>query len=209
MLNKRIKSLLVAGLVILGMSGNAFALETTVISGNDNASSNPENFCGHTGSKLNTGEPGEHILDGKIKIVISDDGKYASVTSLKEKIKVLEDGKEVEKEFDMVKIKYVHVKGADAYNCYTFAENENGGSNFSSPLKNGKIPGISHITVVYEVIDNSKKSNIPETPITPDVPTTPTTQEPVTGDASIMPIVATAAISAVGLLVLNKKDDEE
>jgi hypothetical protein len=34
-------------------------------------------------------------------------------------------------------------------------------------------------------------------------------KDPETGDTSIMPIVVTAVVSAAGLFVLNKKDDEE
>ena len=35
------------------------------------------------------------------------------------------------------------------------------------------------------------------------------TDEPVAGDASIMPIAVTAVLSAAGLYLVNKKDDEE
>lgn len=208
MLNKRIKSVLVAGLLILGMSGNAFALEQNFYKGNDKGQCE----CS-IDNKLENPSTGEHILDGVIKITISEDGKYAKIEPLKD-----ENG------YDLAKIHAVHMKGGPNYYCYKLNAEESWVDNLSCPLNGGgKIPEISHISVDYEVVPESErpapedkdKDGIPDhkddeviIPETPEGPNSGTT-EPPTGDAGIMSIVAVATVSAAGLFVLRKKDDEE
>ena len=196
MLNKRIKSMLVVGLLVVGMSGNAFALDKTEYDGNDG-----KGQCSHTVSganKLENPSAGEHILGGVIKITVSADKKYAKVEPLKD-----------DYGYDLAKIKAVHMKGGDGYNCYVLEEGETWVENLSCPLNNGgKIPDISHITVDYKVVPESERP-IPgdksDKPIDPGAGGT----QPPTGDASMTSIVAIAAVSVAGLFALKKDDDEE
>ena len=196
MLNKRIKSLLVAGLLVIGMSGNAFALEKNKYNGNDG-----QGQCSHTVSddnKLENPSVGEHTLGDVIKITVSADKKYAKVEPLKDAYG-----------YNLAKIKAVHMKGGPNYNCYVLGNGETWVENLSCPLNGGgKIPEISHITVDYEVVPESERpvpDDKSDTPIDPGSGGT----KPPTGDTSIMPIVVTAVASAAGLFILNKKDDEE
>lgn len=197
-MNKKVKSLLAGGLLVVGMSGNVFALKPNKYYGNDG-----KGQCEHTGSKLDnvdTLEGGKsYEIEGVIRITLSGDKKYAKVEPIKD-----ENG------YDLVKINAIHVKGADAYNCYVLGDGETWAQNLSSPLKNGKIPEISHITVDYTAVPEENRPK-PEGKGTgteePKDPSTGGSEKPM-GDTSIMPMATVAVASAAALVVLNKKDEE-
>ena len=198
-MNKKIKSLIVAGLLVVGMSGNAFGLEKDEYNGNDG-----KGQCSHEVSednKINSPSAGEHILGGVVKITVSEDKKYAKVEPLKD-----ENG------YDLAKIKAVHMKGGPNYNCFVLGEGETWVADLSCPLNDGgNIPEISHITVDFEVVPESErpspeeKNNEPQEPEKPKTPTSGSS-DPVTGDTSSMVFVGTAVLSAA-VLFMNRKED--
>ena len=198
-MNKKIKSLIVTGLLVVGMSGNVFGLEKEECKGNDG-----KGQCEHKVSddnKLESPTPGVHTLGGVVKITVSEDGKYAKVEPLKD-----ENG------YDLAKIKAVHMKGGPNYYCFVLEEGETWVANLSCPLNGGNnIPEISHITVDFEAVHESERPAPGEKgdePEEPEVPHTPEAggSDPVTGDASSMIYVGTAILSAAALF-MNKKED--
>ena len=197
-MNKKVKSLLVAGLLVVGMSGNVFGLEKTEYEGNDG-----KGQCEHSvANKLEEPTAGEHIIAGVVKVTVSADRKYAKVEPLKNEAGVT-----------LAKINAVHMKGGPNYNCYVLGEDEGWVDNLSCPLNGGKkIPEISHISVDFELIEfddkngngvpDHKDSEVPEGPTSGPV-------DPGTGDASMMLVVGGAIASAAGLIFLSKKDKDE
>lgn len=198
-MNKKVKSLLVAGLLVVGMSGNVFGLEKTEYEGNDG-----KGQCEHSVvNKIDSPAAGEHIIAGVVKVTVSADRKYAKVEPLKNEAGVT-----------LAKINAVHMKGGPNYNCYVLGEDEGWAANLSCPLNGGKkIPEISHISVDFDVIefDDENENGIPDHKEEPEVPEGPTSGpvDPGTGDASIMLVVGGAIASAAGLIFLSKKDKDE
>lgn len=201
-MNKKVKSLLVAGLLVVGMSGNVFGLEKTEYKGNDG-----KEQCEHSvANKIDSPTAGEHIIAGVVKVTISEDLKYAKVEPLKNEAGVT-----------LAKINAVHMKGGPNYNCYVLGEDEGWVANLSCPLNGGKnIPEISHISVDFDVIefDDENKNGIPdhkEVPEDPEVPENPISGpvDPQTGDVGMMGVAVVAVASAAGLYLLKNKDDEE
>lgn len=161
MLNKRIKSLLVAGLVIVGMTGAAFAEGTEAGGGTDGCRVPGLRGHDHSGNSHHV----TNITEASWNTFVSDFNKA-------------NEGK--------------------------FKIEESGGKFKVINLANNKQVEIIHVTFNKELTDeqiDAKSGN-------PTVPNLPN-EEPPTGDASIMPIVATAVMSAAGLYVVCKKDDEE
>lgn len=195
-MNKKIKSLIVAGIMVVGMSGNVFGLDQVEYKGNDG-----KGQCPHSVSnKIDNPSVGVHTLGDVVKITVSDDGKYAKVEPIKD-----ENG------YDLARIKAIHMKGGNGYNCFVLGEGETWAGNLSCPLNNGgNIPEISHITVDFEVVPESERPDPTEKGSEPEVPDNPESggSDPVTGDASSMIYVAGALVSA-SLLLINKKKDEE
>ena len=170
-MNKKIKSLIVAGVLVVSQSVTTFAMETNQFEGND---SNHE---------THQHEVGNGLVEQKME------ANYIGLEYLKD-----ENGNYP------VELKFIHVKGSDQFNCYVLDENIIEANNLVSPLKNDEIPEISHITVVYSV-----KGDTPIVPpAEPEYPDAPN-QVPGTGDMSVLPMVGLGGISAVGLLLANKK----
>ena len=203
-MNKKIKSLIIAGALVVSQSVTTFAMETNQFEGNDSNHGTHQHEVGNglVQQKLDTGAPGVHYLTDEngnnvIEITISEDGKVADVKAVEI------DG------VALVEIKFIHIKGANAFNCYVLDEGMMGATGLTSPLKNGKIPEISHITVVYNVkgdtpvVPPTEPEN-PDVPVVPEQPDTPN-QVPGTGDISVLPMVGLGSVSAVGLLLANKK----
>ena len=197
-MNKKIKSLVISGLIVMFMGTNVFALEKMEYEGNDG-----KGQCSHNVSdvnKLDSPTVGEHMLGEFVKITVSEDLKYAKVESLKD-----------EYGYDYVKINAVHMKGGNGYNCYVFDAGETWASDLSCPLNNGgQIPEISHITVDYTIVPESERP-IPEgkgegEAEVPKDPTSGVTNPP-SGDAmTLLPIVTVVASGA--LLYLNNKKNK-
>jgi hypothetical protein len=195
MLNKRIKSVLVAGLLIVGMGFakvDSFALEpiTSTIT-------NPK------------------LIDNKKTISLQGGSIIVEVTKT-------EDGYVFEPRWDSNKFKVLDIKAhyddelntvinSESYfvssKCYPIQENSNV---YKSDAIDMKIDAnLIEVEVVFVPVDKDN-NGVPDFKDSKPVDPNPEEiKDPETGDASIMPIVVTAAVSAAGLFVLNRKDDEE
>jgi hypothetical protein len=195
MLNKRIKSLLVAGLLVLGMGFakvDSYALEpiTSTIT-------NPK------------------LIENKKTISLQGGSIIVEVTKT-------EDGYIFEPRWDSNKFKVLDIKAhyddelntvinSESYfassKCYPIEENSNV---YKSDAIDMKInANLIKVEVVFMPIDKDN-NGIPDFKDSKPVDPNPEEiKDPETGDTSIMPIVVTAVVSAAGLFVLNKKDDEE
>ena len=194
-MNKKIKSLIVAGVLVVSQSVTTFAMETNQFEGNDSNHETHQHEVGNglVEQKMEANYIGlEYLKDENgnniIGVYISEDGKIADV-----KVVADENGNYP------VELKFIHVKGADGFNCYTLDEDAVESNNLTSPLKDDKIPEISHITVVYNVKN--------DTPVIPpeEPPTEGEVTVPETGEASILPYATMGTVSAIGLLFANKK----
>lgn len=218
-MNKKVKALLVAGLLVVGMSGNIFAYNT--FEGNDsNTEIVSEKHEGLFQAKIENPKAGETytLQDGNIIVIISEDGKSATVQT---------------KEGATVTVTHVHMKGGNGFNCYLAEE---GFVNMVCPENNGgKTPEISHITVIFDYVDKTDtdedgipdfKDDEPKPPVEPEEPEEPQPEEPKpeepkpdekdpvivdpeTGDTSLLIFGASIVVAGSAAYVLNKKDDDE
>jgi hypothetical protein len=199
MLNKRIKSLLVAGLLIFSMGGtvfNSFALEpiTSTIT-------NPK------------------LIDNKKTISLQGGSIIVEVTKT-------EDGYILEPRWDSNKFKVIDVKAyyddelntvisSESYfansKCHPIQENSNVHKSDAIDMKINA--NLIKVEVVFMPVDKDN-NGIPD--FKDSKPVNPNPEEPKegiidpeTGDASMIAVVGIAVASAASLFVLNKKDDEE
>ena len=204
MLNKRIKSLLVAGLLVFSMSGGVFAEEISLPSTGKAVIENPK--FNAEGKRVIS----QAILNGDIKVSLvetkDENGDY------KYDIEISWNATKV----NLTKVQSFYennggnidhsnyFKEKDQYYCSTLVKEgdihkftvEGGGKDF------GKL---TRLVIYYEAVKGSNPVTPPTEPEKPEN----ITDEPVAGDASIMPIAVTAVLSAAGLYVVCKKDDEE
>jgi hypothetical protein len=195
MLNKRIKSLLVAGLVILGMGFakvDSLALEpiTSTIT-NPKLIENKKTISLQGGSII-------------VEVTKTEDGYIFKPRWDSNKFKVLDIKAHYDDELNTV-------INSESYfvssKCYPIEENSNV---YKSDAIDMKInANLIKVEVVFMPIDKDN-NGIPDFKDSKPVDPNPEEiKDPETGDTSIMPIVVTAVVSAAGLFVLNKKDDEE
>ena len=194
MLNKRIKSLLVAGLVIFGMTGGVFAEGEKLPTVSTSTISNP------------AFEDGKRVVELQGGLIIvelteKENGEYDIVVKWKETIKIIG----VKSYYENGSINHSNYF-QEWYECNTLEKEGEfyigkvigGGNGPSGPLEE-----LVKVEIEFENLakgnDDEGGDETPEE-IIDDTPT---------GDASIIPMVVTAVISATGLFVLNKKDDEE
>ena len=210
-MNKKVKALIVAGLLVVGMSGNIFAYNT--FEGNDsNTEIVSEKHEGLFQAKIENPKAGETytLQDGNIIVVISADGKSATVQT---------------KEGATVTVTHVHMKGGNGFNCYIAEEGLV--DMICPPNKGGKQPEISHITVVFDYADKTDTDGDgipdfkddepvpPEPPVEPEEPEPPVEPEepeiedPNTGDGSMIAFGAAVVVAGGVVYLLNRKDDEE
>lgn len=193
-MNKKVKSLLVAGLLVIGMNGmrvNVFAAEPLV-----STITNPK------------------LVDNKKIISLQGGSIIVEVTKTTE-------GYKFAPRWDSNKFKVTDVRAyyddeikTSIYNASYFVDSkcypvEKDSNVYKSDVIDMKIAAnLIKVEVVFVPVDkdnNGKPDFKDDKPVTPDQ----SVDDPNTGDTSIMPMVATAIVSAAGLFVLNKKDDEE
>ena len=213
MLSKRIKSLLVAGLLVLGMGFakvNSFAAETLM-------------------SEITEIE----FVEGEEQKVIELQHGYITITLTK-----TEEGNYlIATDWDSSVLKVVSVttyykdgyfyinetQFKDGEGCNTIIKGEDG--IYRVNLSDMNKSGLEKIEVKFELVDSDgdgtpdfkddtpngdEPGEEPEEPgEEPEEPKDPNVTDPETGDASIMPIVAVAAVSVAGLFALRNKNDEE
>ena len=235
---KKIKSLLVAGILIFSMSGQVFATGELPIQGT--AAIEYPNFGDFSKKDFS-------LQNGNITLTLFKDsnGYRASVKWLAENYKVVsvkmiyEDGTYsvrdimLQGETGAGQDCYIAVQNGD---CYSVLINDGVANNtlvrvevtFEN-LTKGDVPVVPEepdtpdVPDVPEEPDTPEEPDVPDTPDVPEVPEEPDTpevpeepntpeenvNEPQTGDTSLIPVVAIATVSAVGLLALRKKDEEE
>lgn len=197
MLNKRIKSLLVAGLLIFSMSGAVFAEGADLPKEATIKIEYPD--FGASTQKI------YELQDGKILLTLNDDssGYRAFVNWVAAEYKVTQ----IRLFFDDGSHSVIDVKlpgeAKEGENCY---EAKLIGDKYKVSVGNITTDR-QLIRVEIDYINLTKSDNPVTPPVTPDPEEKVT--DPETGDASIMPIVATAVLSAAGLYIVCKKDDEE
>ena len=217
MLSKRIKSLLVAGLLVLGMGFakvNSFAAEVDPLV---SKIINIDFVQGET-QKVET------LQHGYITVTMNRDaeGKYEIIVKWDKTV------------LDVVKVESIFEKNtlfSDLNTCYS---HEDDGQYITIVIKDANIgpeafgsPNYGELTgvnVYFNLVDSDGdgtpdfKDDTPngdepgegeEPGEEPEEPKDPDVTDPETGDASIIPIVAVAAVSVAGLFALRNKDDEE
>lgn len=203
MLNKRIKSLLVAGLLVFSMSGAVFANGSDLPANGTIKIDYPD--FGAKSYKEYT-----ELQGGKIHLTLYKDGNsyradvkwdpsVIKVTGIKMTYEKAE-GETVET-YSTRDIKlpdevqddqgcYVAVKEGDLYKVTNIADGISGKK-------------LVKVEIMFVNLTKGQQGTDPEEDPKEKI------DDPNTGDASIMPIVATAILSAAGLYVVCKKDDEE
>ena len=220
MLNKKIKSLLVAGLVIMSMTGAVFANEGTA-SWRDTIK---------TATVITNPD-----LDGEVKEIQSGFIKI-KLTEEKRIVSDIIDGvcQDVEKTYIQYTVEWdssvFHILGIN-FNENNISQTFSGVTGDEWKTCSGEVElrndgGYSNILesvqLTYAVNNtdtdgdgipdykDDTPNGDPEEPgdEDPEEKDPEETYDPETGDASIMPLVATAVLSAAGLFVLNRKDEE-
>ena len=196
MMNKKVKSLLVAGLLVFSMAGNAFAEESELPSVSTSAITHP-NF-----------EDGKRVVELQGGLIVvemteKENGEYDVVVKWKgESVKILgvktyyENGS-IDHTNYFEELYHCNTLGEDGE--FVFGEVLGGGEGFSGPL--GKLVKVE---ITFE---NLTKGDEPvEPPVEPEEEIT----DPETGDKSMMAIGIGAVVASGVLYVVNrKKDDNE
>ena len=200
-MNKRIKSLIIAGLMVIGMNGNVFANEVELPKVGTAIIKNPAFEEGVRVISLQDGLITVKITeneDGTYDILTTWDSTKVNVTGLKT---IYENGNLISDDFFNPEYHCANIiKEGDIYKVSLegLAEVPEG---FDSMGK------LIRIEVTYE---NLTKGDEPvDPPVDPEPPVTPEEEitDPETGDVSSMAFVATALLSA-GVLVFTRKKDE-
>ena len=195
-MNKKVKSLLVAGLLVFSMAGSAFAAEESELPSVSTSTI--------THPKFEDGKRVVELQGGLIVVEMTEkeNGEYDIVVKWKEEsIKILG----VKSYYENGSIDHTNYF-EELYHCNTLGEEGEfvfgkvlgGGEGFSGPL--GKLVKVE---VTFE---NLTKGDEPVVP-----PVTPPEEEiddPETGDAGMMIGVVSVALASLGLVVVNKKKDE-
>lgn len=204
-MSKKIKSLLIAGLLVLGMGGTAFANEVELPKVGTAVIKNPAFEDGVRVVSLQDGLITVKITeneDGTYDILTTWDSTKVNVTGLKT---IYENGNLVSDDFFNPDYHCANIiKEGDIYKVSLegLAEVSEG---FDSMGK------LVRIEVTYENLTKNDEPVVPPKDPEPPVDPEPTPEEeitdPETGDVSSTAFVATALLSA-GVLVFTRKKDE-
>ena len=199
-MNKKVKSLLVAGLLVFSMAGSAFAAEESELPSVSTSTI--------THPKFEDGKRVVELQGGLIVVEMTEkeNGEYDIVVKWKEEsIKILG----VKSYYENGSIDHTNYF-EELYHCNTLGEEGEfvfgkvlgGGEGFSGPL--GKLVKVE---VTFENLTKGDEPVIPpeEPPVTPPEEEI---DDPETGDAGMMIGVVSVALASLGLVVVNKKKDE-
>ena len=203
-MNKRIKSLIVAGMMVVGMSGSVFANEI------------PQGpFVSYKTHPTLLDESSEAVFqNGAIVVDVSkeelseQDVFHYSLEWNSHKFKMnklilfLEDGNTIEEDLNSASgvAQTKDVEGKENFKIFKSQSATSSGSN------------IVKIQVQYEYGTDTDGDGIPDfkddEPVTPGKPEI---SDPETGDSGLITVVGTsvATLSAVGLFLVNKKKEDE
>lgn len=199
MLNKRVKSLLVAGLLVLGMGFgkvDSFAAETLT-----SEITNIEFVKGEEQKVI-------ELQHGYIVVTLTktEEGNYLVATDWDSSVlKVVsvttyyKDG-----------YKYLsETQFRDGEACSTIIKGEDG--IYRVNLSDLNKSGLEKVEVKFELIDsdNDGVADFKDDTPKPEEPKNPNVKDPETGDASMIAVVGVAVASAAGLYVVSKKDNDE
>lgn len=199
-MNKKIKSLIVSGLLMVGMCGNVFANENNLPSVSTSIIEYPE-FNDENKAHVSLQADGIQVNitkndDGTYDIRVEWDSTKFNVTGLKS---FFENGYLVSDDFFNPE-----------YHCANIIKE--GDKCIVSLEGLGDVPGLNPMGELIKVevtFENLTKGSNPVTPGDPEEPKNPEKiTDPETGDSSSMVFVATALVSA-GVLMITKKKDEE
>lgn len=198
-MNKKIKSLIVSGLLMVGMCGNVFANENDLPSVGTSIIEYPE-FNAENKAHVSLQADGIHVNitkndDGTYDIRVEWDSTKFNVTGLKS---FFENGNLVSDDFFN-----------PDYHCSNIIKE--GDKCIVSLEGLGEVPEgldpMGELIKVEVTFENLTKGSDPVIP--PEDPEEPEKiTDPETGDSSSMIFVATALVSA-GVLMISKKKDEE
>ena len=196
-MNKKIKSLLVAGLLVVGMSGNVFADDVHV-----NDALIVENikldevFIFQDNNVFLELDGPSNILLADIKAAWVE--KY-NITYVK---LILKDGSEVN-----VPMEKINVEN----NGSGLIRNSVDLDDLDDPLGASDVKTVK-IGIDYKYPQDEDGNGVPDfkddEPVDPPVEEEPEINDPNTGDAGMMVGVITVAAASIGLFVVNKKKDE-
>ena len=198
-MNKKVKSLLVAGLLVFSMAGSAFAAEESELpSVSTSAITHP---------KFEDGKRVVELQGGLIVVEMTEkeNGEYDIVVKWKEEsIKILG----VKSYYENGSIDHTNYF-EELYHCNTLGEEGEfvfgkvlgGGEGVSGPLGE-----LVKVEVTFENLTKGDEPVVPpeEPPVIPEEEI----DDPETGDAGIMVGVVSVALASLGLVVVNKKKDE-
>ena len=197
-MNKKIKSLLVAGLLVVGMSGNVFADDVHV-----NDALIVENikldevFIFQDNNVFLELDGPSNILLADIKAAWVE--KY-NITYVK---LILKDGSEVN-----VPMEKINVEN----NGSGLIRNSVDLDDLDDPLGASDVKTVK-IGIDYKYPQDEDGNGVPDfkddEPVDPPVEEEPEINDPNTGDAGMMVGAITVAAASIGLFVVNKKKDEE
>lgn len=199
MLNKKIKSILVAGLVIMSMTGVVFANETESLPKEATIKiENPDfgDFTQKTYSELQ---------DGNIVLTLNKDssGYRAFVNWVAADYKVTQIRLFFDDESSSIMDIKLPGETKEGENCHDAILEGDKYKASTSVTTDKKL-----IRVEIDYINLTKDDEAVDPDDGDDEKEEEKITDPDTGDASIMPLVATAVVSAAGLFVLNRKDEE-
>ena len=207
-MNKKIKSLLVAGLLVVGMSGSVFANESELPKSATSVIENPDfgDFMFKTYElqdkfivlKLTRHSSGGDSYDDYQAHLTWDAEKF-EVTHIK---MFYEDGSYAERD--------IMLEAAEGQDCYVAVLGEDGKYRVSPIGDDISGKKLVKVEVTFKNLTKDDEPVTPPTPPTPD-PEEPEedVHDPETGDVSMIVVAGIALTSAAGLLIASKKDDEE
>lgn len=204
-MNRKIKSLIMAGVLVVMMGGNVHANEPLMSS-----ITNPQ-FEEGTNQKVVT------LQNGAITLTITEeDGYYYYLTTNwdSSKFKVISVKTYFEEGYMMIN----ETQFRDGDDCDTIIKED---GMYKVNLANDVDKKLVKVEVMYEPIDNDG-NGIPDfkddtptepenPPVEPEEPEQPKEEivDPETGDKSLFIYCGVAAVAVVGLCVVNRKKDED
>jgi LPXTG-motif cell wall-anchored protein len=194
---KKVKSLLIAGLLVFGMGGNAFAAEEGELPATATSTiTNPKFEEGLTQRVI-------ELQNGNIVVTLNKDGRVL-VKWKSEVIKVTKVNVTFKDETVATQDIYLPGEKPEGQDCHAAQAD---GEWFKSLIQNSG--EIVKVEITFENLTKGDKPVVP--PVVP--PVTPPEEEivdPETGDVNTMVILGISALSAGAVLVLtNRKKDEE
>ena len=192
-MSKKIKSLIVAGLLVVGMGGNVFA--ATEFENNEVLLA-AEQGVELPKAVLKNLVPGETytLQDGNITVKVEENKKYVDIT--------IKDGSPVK----VVKVRT---------NGYKESNVPEGTRVF---VANADTADITEVEIYFELVDNTDsdgdgipdiKDDTPNPPEQPEEPQKPEIVDPETYDGSMIAVGVGVVVAGGALIVLNRKKDDD